>query len=133
MEVSPSSSTVSPSRFSGKIRSTVQNAIKQEMITSESFRRIFETAKQGLFQKHCFCVKDMKRPLSSVILEAIENFDCLLDYIISSYEEGMTSDSLMLKVSKGIENSEPEAVRTVGAFTPNTTDIMQSFMHFFNC
>ena len=133
MEVSPSSSTVSPSRFSGKIRSTVQNAIKQEMITSESFRRIFETAKQGLFQKHCFCVKDMKRPLSSVILETIENFDCLLDYVISSYEEGMTSDSLMLKVSKGIENSEPEAVRAVGAFTPNTTDIMQSFMHFFNC
>ena len=133
MEVSPFSSTVSPSRFSGKIRSTIQNAIKREMITSESFRRIFETAKQSLFQKHCFCVKDMKRPLSSVILEAIENFDCLLDYVISSYEEGMTSDSLMLKVSKGIENSEPEAVRAVGAFTPNTTDIMQSFMHFFNC
>ena len=128
MEVSPSSSTVSPSRFSGKIRSTIQNAIKQEMITNESFRRIFETAKQGLFQKHCFCVKDMKRPLSSVILEAIENLDYFLSYVISSYEEGMTSDSLMLKVSKGIENSEPEAVRAVDAFTPNTTDILQSFM-----
>ena len=56
------------------------------MITNESFRRIFETAKQGLFQKHCFCVKDMNRPLSSVIFEAIENLDYFLSYVISSYE-----------------------------------------------
>ena len=96
------------------------------MITNESFRRIFETAKQGLFQKHCFCVKDMKRPLSSVILEAIENLDYFLSYLISSYEREMTADSLMLKVSKGVINFDTEVARAVGAFTPNPSEIMKS-------
>ena len=96
------------------------------MITNESFRRIFETAKQGLFQKHCFCVKDMKRPLSSVILEAIENLDYFLSYVISSYEREMTADSLMLKLSKGIINFDTDVVRVVRAFTPNPSDIMKS-------
>ena len=130
-EVSYSSSMLSPSRFSEKIRSTIQNAIEQELMTIENFHQVFETAKQALFQKHCFCVKDMKRTLSNVVLEAIENFDCFINYVISSYEKGMSVDSLTLKVSEGIINSDTEAVQAVGAFTPNPIDIMESVMQIF--
>ena len=128
---SHSSSMLSPSRFSEKIRSTIQNAIEQELMTIENFHQVFETVKQGLFQKHCFCVKDMKRPLSNVVLEAIENFDCFINYVISSYEKGMSVDSLTLKLAEGIINSDTEAVQAVGAFTPNPIDIMQSVMQTF--
>ena len=125
-EVSPSSSMLSPSRFSEKLRSTIQNAIKQEIMTIENFYQIFEEVKPGLFQKHCFIVKDMKRPLSIVILEAIENFECFLNYIFSLNEEGMTVESGTQKALEGIINSDPEAMRALGAVSPNLSDLLQS-------
>ena len=130
LEVSSSSSMLSPSRFSEKKRSTIQNAIKKEMMTIESFRQVLEKSKKALFRKYCFCVKDMKRSLSSVILETIENLDCFFNYVISSYEKGMTADSLTQKVLEGIINSDIDAVRVTGALTPNLTHMMQVL---FNC
>ena len=134
LEVSSSSSMLSSSRFSEKIRSTIQNAIKQEKMTIEGFRQFFETSRKPLFQRYCFSVKDATRSLSSVILEAIENLDCFLNYAISSYEELATDDSLTLKILEGYINSDTEVERAVSAFMPNSTDIAESFMQFLlNC
>ena len=134
LEVSSSSSMLSSSRFSEKIRSTIQNAIKQEKMTIEGFRQFFETSRKPLFQRYCFSVKDATRSLSSVILEAIENLDCFLNYAISSYEELATDDSLTLKILEGYINSDTEVERAVSAFMPNSTDIAESFIQFlFNC
>ena len=125
---------LSSSRFSEKIRSTIQNAIKQEKMTIEGFRQFFKTSRKPLFQRYCFSVEDATRSLSSVILEAIENLDCFLNYAISSYEELGTDDSLTLKILEGYINSDTEVVRAASAFMPNPTDIAESFIQFFfNC
>ena len=130
-EVSPSSTMLSPSRFSEKLRSTIQNALKQETMTIESFYHVFDKVKPGLFRKYCLIVKDMKRPLSTVIHEAIENFECFLNYVFGLYEEGMTVENVTQKVLEGIINSDPEAMRAAGAFTPNLRDLFQSVTQIF--
>lgn len=122
---------LSPSPFSEKLRSTIEDAVKHEIMTIEDFYQIFEKVKPGLFQKHCFIVKDMKRPLSIVILEAIENFECFLNYMLSLNEEGMTVESWTQKALEGIINSDPEAMRVVGALAPNPSDLFQSLTQIF--